>query len=123
MSNNDEYKKFFNGYETDEDKKVVEVPAEERPPYVEKLSSGYDPMGEIYLRGRAMRNMSSGQMPWIVIISGWILFGGTYLLILGAAIASKSFILSLMIFPAVIPLWIMLRGTMAKLSAKKHRGI
>ncbi|MDZ8083370.1 MAG: hypothetical protein RMX35_30435 [Nostoc sp. DcaGUA01] len=91
MSNNDESDNFFGqGSNFDSDKIRVEIPAEQEPIYQQRIPSGYDPMGEIYLRGRAMRTMSSGRMPWWVLISGWILFGGLFFLVLGIAISSIS---------------------------------
>ncbi|MBE9210583.1 hypothetical protein IQ244_29595 [Nostoc sp. LEGE 06077] len=122
MSNNDEPEDFF-GQDSNftTDKIRVEIPAPEEPTDQQRIPSGYDPMGEIYLRGRAMRNMSSGTMPWWVLMSGWVLFGGLFFLVLGIAISS----ISLAVIPALIisgiPLLIVLRGTVAKLSTKKRR--
>jgi hypothetical protein len=75
MSENDEPNQFFRDEKLDEDQLFVEVPAEQKSPYQERIPSGYDPMGEIYLRGRAYRSLSGGTIPWWVLISGWIIFG------------------------------------------------
>ncbi len=34
-----------------------------------------DPMGDIYLRGRASRAMRRGRVPWWILIAGWVLVG------------------------------------------------
>lgn len=122
MSNNDEPEKFFGkGSNFDSDKIRVEVPAEREPTYQERIPSAYDPLGEIYLRGRAMRSMSSGTMPWWVLISGWILFGGFFLVLVGIAISSISLDLVPVLIISGIPVLIVLKGTLAKLSTRKRR--
>ncbi len=50
MNENDEAKQIFGTEELDEGKLFIEVPAEQKTHYQEKIPSGYDPMGEIYLR-------------------------------------------------------------------------
>jgi hypothetical protein len=121
MSNNNESDKFFE-YDSnfEPDKIIVEIPAEREPTYQERIPSTYDPMGEIYVRGRAMRSMSSGTIPWWVLISGWVLFGGSFLLVLITALFSRTFALIPFLIISLIPLLIVLRGTLAKLSAKKR---
>ncbi len=121
MSENDEPNQFFRHDKLDEDRLFVEVPAEQKPPHQERIPSGYDPMGEIYLRGRAYRSLSGGTIPWWVLISGWIIFGSPALLMLIAAIASPSWSLLLPLAFAAIPLLILWRGTLAKLSSTKSR--
>ncbi|OKH32188.1 hypothetical protein NIES2101_40960 [Calothrix sp. HK-06] len=120
MSNNNENKDFFRDYDKPQDKLSVDIPAFNRPTNVEKIPSAYDPMGEIYARGRAMRSMSSGGMPWWVLISGWVLFGGLFLLLLSVVIFSSLAALPALLF-AMIPLLIVIRGTNAKLSNEKRR--
>ncbi|MDZ8187535.1 MAG: hypothetical protein RMX96_22130 [Nostoc sp. ChiSLP02] len=52
MSNNDEPENFFGqGSNSTTDKIRFGIPAELEPTYEERIPSGYDPMGEIYLRG------------------------------------------------------------------------
>ena len=121
MSENDEPKQFFRHDKLDEDRLFVEIPAEQKSPHQERIPSGYDPMGEIYLRGRAYRSLSGGTIPWWVLISGWIIFGLPVLLMLIAAITSLSLSLLLPLAFAAIPLLILWRGTLAKLSSTKPR--
>ncbi|MBH8562273.1 hypothetical protein I8748_08800 [Nostoc sp. CENA67] len=103
------------------DKLYIEIPAEQNSPYQERIPSGYDPMQEIYLRGRAFRSMSGGRIPWWVLISGWLIFGGLALLMLISAIASQSFGLLLPLAFVSIPVLILWRGTVAKVSTTKPR--
>lgn len=121
MSKNNDYKQFLHDDELDSEQIVVEVPADPKPPYQERIPSGYDPMGEIYLRGRAFRSLAGGRIPWWVLISGWIIFGGLALLILIPAITSAAFELLPALVIVFIPLIILWRGTVAKLSIEKHK--
>ncbi|MBW4544763.1 MAG: hypothetical protein KME25_10030 [Symplocastrum torsivum CPER-KK1] len=121
MSENDEPKQFFRHEKLDEDRLFVEVPAEQKLPYQERIPSGYDPMGEIYLRGRAYRSLSGGTIPWWVLITGWLVFGSPALLVLITAIASASFTMLPALAITAIPLLILWRGTLAKLSSTKPR--
>ncbi len=121
MNRNEDNQPFFDEDSLKQDKIFVEVPPEQNSPYDDKIPSGYDPMGEVYLRGRAFRGMSGGRTPWWVLITGWIIFGGLALVIISTAIASQSFAL---IFPLAfvsIFILILIRGTAAKLSLNKHR--
>ncbi|MEG4029032.1 MULTISPECIES: hypothetical protein [unclassified Microcoleus] len=121
MSENDESKQFLPDHKLDTDRIVVEVPADQKSPYQERIPSGYEPMGEIYLRGRAFRGLAGGRIPWWVLISGWIFFGGLALLIMISAIASASFPALPGLIIVAIPLIILWRGTTAKFSIKKHK--
>jgi hypothetical protein len=123
MSNNDEYKQFFpdDKLKLERERIVVEVPADPKPPYQEKIPSGFDPMSEIYLRGRAFRGLAGGKIPWWVLISGWIMFGGLTLLILIPTLTSAAFGLLPVLAIASIPLVILWRGTVAKFSTEKHK--
>jgi hypothetical protein len=121
MSENDKPKEFLDDDEIDRDRLFIEVPTEPKLPDREKIPSPYDFMSEIYLRGRAFRSLAEGRIPWWVIISGWIYFGGLALLILILALASATFELLLDLVFDVIPLIILCRGTIAKLSIKKHK--
>jgi hypothetical protein len=105
----------------DPDQIYIEIPTYSNSPYHEKVPSGYDPMGEIYLRGRAYRGLAGGRIPWWVLISGWVVFGGLALLVLISAIASASFEMLPALIIVCIPLLILLRGTLAKRSLKKQR--
>ena len=122
MADADKDKQFLSDNKLDDDEIFVEVSANPpKPPWQERLPSGYDPMGEIQLRGRAYRGLAGGRIPWWVLISGWIIFGTPVLLILITAIATKNFVLlTVLIIPSIL-LIILWRGTVAKLSMKKRR--
>ncbi|WP_414577759.1 hypothetical protein [Anabaena sp. CCY 9402-a] len=103
----------------------IEIPAHIEPTDQEKITSS-----TIHLRGRAMRTMSSGRVRWWVLIAGWILFGASFSLLLNIFIPSMFFLISfslilffLVIIPysiiGAIPVLIVWRGTLAKLSAKQ----
>ncbi|MEG4810975.1 hypothetical protein QUA82_24680 [Microcoleus sp. F8-D3] len=121
MSKNDESKPFLPDDKLDTDRIVVEVPAEQKSPDRERIPSGYEPMGEIYLRGRAFRGLAGGRIRWWVLISGWIIFGGLALLILISAIASASFSPLPALIILAIPIIILWRGTTTKLFIEKHK--
>jgi len=105
----------------DPDQIYIEVPTHSNSPYHERIPSGYDPMGEIYLRGIAYRGLAGGRIPWWVLISGWVVFGGLALLVLIAAIASASFEMLSALIIVGTPVIILLRGTLAKRSFEKQR--
>lgn len=119
--NNDDYNQFLPGDNLNSEKIFFEVPAAPKPPYQERIPSGYDPMGEIYLRGRASRSLASGRISWWVLISGWLFFGGLALFTLIPAITSGEF--SFLPALAIIAIFfvILWRGTVAKLSIKKRK--
>jgi hypothetical protein len=121
MSEQNESKSFFSDDELNKDKLFVEIPDQQISPYQDKIPSGYDPMGDIYLRGRAFRGMAGGRIPWWVLISGWIIFGSMNLFILLVAIISQSFGPLILLAFTAIPLIILSRGTFNKLSSRKHR--
>lgn len=121
MSENDDSKQFFPDDEIDRDRIIIEVPINPKSPYEERVPSGYDPMSEIYLRGRAFRGLAGGRIPWWVLISGWIMFGGLALLILITAITSAGFGALPALFFVAIPIIILWRGTIAKLSIEKPK--
>jgi len=54
------------------------------------------------------------------LISGWVLFGGLFFLVLGIAISSISLALIPSLIISGVPVLIVLRGTLAKLSARKR---
>jgi hypothetical protein len=116
----------FNRYLPDEnrlnrDKLSIEVPAEQRPLEYDRVPSGFEPMGEIQLRGRVFRGLASGQTPWWIIISGWLIFGFIAALVLHAVIATSSWGMGLLLVIVLIPLIILARGTVAKLSTGKGK--
>ncbi|MEL6383379.1 MAG: hypothetical protein AAFQ89_13185 [Cyanobacteria bacterium J06626_18] len=120
MNGNDGSRQFFEHEQSGDDRLFVEVPADRLSPYPDKIPYGYDPMGEIYLRGRASRNIASGGIPWWVLIVGWIFLTGSVLLILMAALTAYPAFLAHLFFPAIF-LLILWRGTSAKLDRGTHR--
>jgi hypothetical protein len=121
MSENDESKQFFDEEQSDKTTLFVEVPVDRPSPYQEKIPSALDPMGEIYLRGRASRTLSGGRIPWWVLITGWAIFGGIALLLIFIASYSGSLELFILLPLAAIYILILLRGTLAKLSGNRHK--
>ena len=122
MSVDDEYKPFFEDNRSDEDRLFVEVPPKAESPYPEQIPSPYDPMGWIHLEGRMARGLAGGNIPWWVLISGWILFSGYASLVLSIVVPSPSFAALPLLIILAIFLAILWRGTKAKLSMKKRRG-
>ena len=119
MGNNDEQKQNWPDDHLGNERIVVEIPAEPSSPYQERIPSGYDPMGDIALRGRAARGLAGGQSPWWVLISGWVMLGGSVMLILISTDTSVVLLLALIVVS--IPLIILYRGTVAKFSTKKQK--
>lgn len=120
MSKNNEHQRFLPKDNSD-DPIIIEVPADPKPPYQERIPSGYDPMGEIYLRGRAYRGLARGRIPWWVLISGWIMFGSMFLMFLiSMVIAAAWGLIPILIFIS-LPIMILWRGTASKLAARKYK--
>ncbi|MGF1499752.1 MAG: hypothetical protein ACFB8W_23440 [Elainellaceae cyanobacterium] len=120
MSEDKDLDQFFPDEQPNEDELVVELPASPPSPYQERIPSGYDPMGEIYLRGRAYQGLARGSIPWWVLISGWVVFGGTSLFVLFIVFTAGSLSsLPLLLFPAAL-IAILWRGTSAKLAVGKR---
>ncbi|MEO0935619.1 MAG: hypothetical protein AAFY21_18355, partial [Cyanobacteria bacterium J06641_2] len=122
--NNDEFQKFLPDEGLESPPIVYEVPPEVETPYQERIPSGYDPMSEIELRGRAFRGLSGGRIPWWVLITGWFIFGFVAFVVLIPMLSTfmtSGFSIDLvMLLPALligcIPSIILWRGTTAKLS-------
>jgi hypothetical protein len=112
---------YFSNDKLDEDKIFVEIPSEQKPVYHERLTSGFDPMGEVYLEGRVYRGISGGRTPWWVLFTAWVIFGGMFFMLLSAAFASPGLVILLPLLIASLPVLITLRGTLAKLSNRKQR--
>lgn len=64
----DQFKQFLPEDKLDRDNLFVEIPARQTPIHPERVPSGFEPMGEIQLRGRAFRGLANGQVAW------WVLF-------------------------------------------------
>lgn len=104
----------------DQDKLSIEIPSEQGI-HPERIPSGYDPMGEIQLRGQAYRGLAGGRIPWWILISGWFVFGCLAAVIAHAAINSSSLTLWILFVIMAIPLIILGRGTVAKLATSRQR--
>jgi hypothetical protein len=108
----------FDSYLPDEsppDKLSIDIPAEQ-PISVDRIPSGYDPMGEVELRGRVSQGMASGRIPWWVLITGWVLAGGFAFLMVHLVLQAFSWLMVLPLAVAIIFLLILWRGTQAKLA-------
>lgn len=120
MSNNNDNQDFFSDYNKPEDELLVDIPASRKPIEVEQTYKAYDPVGEIYAQGRAMKGMSYTGMSWSVLLASWVFFGGFSLWILSVAIfSSPAVLLALLLF--TLPFLIVIRATFAKLSNNKRR--
>lgn len=120
-SSKDNRNSYFENLESDKGKIIVEIPAEQQLFSQERLPSGFDPMGRIYLTGRAYSGLSGGRIPWWVLISAWIFLGAIFVLILSMAFTSPGFGILFPLFLASLTMIITLRGTLAKLSLKKQK--
>ena len=112
---NDEFEKFLVDPDTVEPQRFTEVPPSPPPIVVSKASSGYTPMSQIELAGQAYRGVTSGTLPWWMLILATLVFVGPGL---GVTLVSGSFIALL---TAILPLTLILRGVHAKLIAQKQK--
>ena len=120
MTEDDEFQGVFEDPSVPFKQLFTEVPPP-LPPQIEKHPSGYSPMERIELQGQAYRGLASGQMPWWVIVSGWVIFGLPCLMMTVVAVTSgEPFVLIASAMPLIV-LWIMWRGTRAKLTQQKAR--
>lgn len=123
MSETNESNPLFNRDERDN--LVEEIPSQLYSSNYEKIPSGYEPMGEIRLRGRAASSFARGRMPWWTLITGWLIFGSIALITIFVGI---KMIFNGMYLEAIFP-WligliifsILWRGTKAKLRKNKRR--
>lgn len=118
-NNTNESNQFLPNENLDNDKLAIEIPAEQ-PIYPERMPTNFDPMGEIQLRGQAYRGLAGGQIPWWILISGWAVFGCIAGVLLHAAIQAASLTLWILFIIMVIPLLILGRSTVAKLSSRSR---
>jgi hypothetical protein len=103
------------------DEIFIEVPSTPHYPYPERIPSASDPMGEIQIRGRALRTLGGGNVRWWVLISGWLIFGTIFLIAAAMAIVSPDYILIFLLAITAIPLFPLWRGTATKLARRHHR--
>jgi hypothetical protein len=123
MSDRNEFQSFLEQEEEGDNlsKEVfTEIPPP-LPPQISKALMGFSPMEQIELEGRAYRGYASGQMPWWVLLSGWIVFALPSLAIAVLAVTSGDLSLLLPISPVVVILWILWRGTQAKLTSERAK--
>ncbi|OKH18871.1 hypothetical protein [[Limnothrix rosea] IAM M-220] len=99
----------------------VDVPVNPPVHSYDRIPSGYDPMGEIQLRGRSYRSLASGRMPLWVLVGGWLFLGipsfclSILILISGGWTAIPIFLIA-----NIIP-WILWRGTQAHFKKKNKK--
>jgi hypothetical protein len=120
MKDKDEREPYLPHRKLDKDRLIVEIPLESKMPYPDRLPSGFDPMQSIGLEGGAFRGLARGRIPWWVLITGWMIFGGFGLLTLTLAITSSILSSLPLILINGIPLVILWRGTAAKFIVDRH---
>jgi hypothetical protein len=121
MNNKDEFNQFSLKKKLDRGEVSNEISASQKRPEPERIPSGYDPMGQIQLEGRAYRSLAGGRIPWWVLITGWTIFGSIASLFIFAIISSFSLTALFPLVIAIIPLLILWKGTVAKLSRKNSK--
>jgi hypothetical protein len=121
MKDKDEREPYLPHRKLDKDRLIVEIPLESKMPYPDRLPSGFDPMQSIGLEGRAFRGLAGGRIPWWVLITGWIIFGGFGLLTLTLAITSGILSSLPLILINGIPIVILWRGTAAKFIVDRRK--
>lgn len=115
MPENNDFNSFLPQEPANPDNLSIDIPPE--PPLsMDRIPAGYDPMGEVELRGRVAQGISGGRVPWWVLITGWVLAGGFAFLMLHLVIQSFAWVLLLPLAIAVIFLVILWRGTQTKLA-------
>jgi hypothetical protein len=112
----------------DRDKLIVNLPTRRPSPYdnpapapLDRVPSGFDPMGEIQLRGRILRTLSEGHVRWWIIVAGWLIFGGGFLLTFLVMIESQFYPLIVPLAVAAIPLVALWKGTTRKLARSRQQ--
>jgi hypothetical protein len=121
MKNNDNYDPYLPPRKSDKDRFIVEVPLEAKMPKPDRLPSGFDPIQSIGLEGRAFRGLAGGRIPWWVLITGWIIFGGFAFLTLSLVLQSGVLPNFLILLVNAIPIVILWRGTAAKFTVDRHK--
>jgi hypothetical protein len=121
MVDNNEYRQFLPDDEFDRDLIIVDVPIAPASPELNQIPNGYDPMGRVYLGGRANRRLASGRTPWWVLISSWFIAGITIFAGLIPLFPLSVIELLIVIIVLPFPLAVLWRGTKAKLSSNKTR--
>lgn len=104
----------------DDDDLRVGIPSERPWPGSDRVPTGYDPMGHVYLQGRAYRRLAAGTMPWWVLITGWVVFGGSTFVLLWVSLSAGSWGSLLTLALAIAPLIVLWRGTRAKMRRRRR---
>jgi len=60
----DKFERFPPEEKLDKDNLFVEIPSQPPPLHPDRVPSGFEPMGEIQIRGRAFRGLANGQIGW-----------------------------------------------------------
>lgn len=115
MSEKEQFNQYFP--EPDLEERSIEIPTNQFPSTYDQVPSSDDPMGRIELRGRAYQNLASGRNPWWLLISGWVVFGGVTLMLAKIAFNAGAVTPWIFLVISLIPLFIMLRGTLVKISS------
>jgi hypothetical protein len=121
MRDNDERDPYLPPRKSDKDRFIVEIPLELKMPKPDRLPSGFDPIQSIGLEGRAFRGLAGGRIPWWILITGWIIFGGFALLTLSLAITSGVLSSLPLLVINGIPIVILWRGTAAKFTVDCYK--
>ena len=99
----------------------VDIPVSPHTHSYDRIPSGYDPMGEIELRGRSYRSLASGRMPIWVLIGGWIFFGiPAFILSILVLMTGQLMALPVFLMANIVP-WVLWRGTRAHFRKQKKR--
>ncbi len=99
----------------------VDVPVSPSMHSYDRIPSGYDPMGEIELRGRSYRSLASGRMPLWVLVGGWLFLGiPSFCLSILILISGGWTMLPIFLMANILPV-ILWRGTQAHFTKKKKR--
>ncbi|MER3436032.1 MAG: hypothetical protein C4288_22355 [Leptolyngbya sp. ERB_1_1] len=116
----DKFDRFLPEENLNKDNLFVEIPSHQPPLHPDRVPSGFEPMGEIQIRGRAFRGLANGQIGWWVLITGWVVFGCFAGLMLHLLLLSSSFTVLILLAISLIPLFILLKGTRAKLANQRR---
>ena len=119
MIKKDKFKKFLPDRKSD--KISYDVPIRQQPIAPDRIPSGYDPIGQIQLEGRAFSALAGGKIHWWILISGWIFIGIPLLVIICVVASPLSWRSIPLILIASIPLITLCRGTKAKFSNLRRR--
>ncbi len=119
MAKIDKFKQFLPDRKSD--KLSYDVPSRQQLVVPDRIPSGYDPIGQIQLEGRAFSALAGGKIHWWILISGWIFLGIPLLVIMCLAASPLSWGSIPTILITSIPLITLCRGTNAKISNWRGR--